>query len=124
MEMARDCAIVGIGQSVLSHRSLKIGISSFDLLTYPETIGVARLITNPAFNTRMLQPGHGPSGRHAISLQATTVVFPKQEDDESWRAAAKITTRFDAIARNLEKRTYMEPPRSTQASNRALDNMR
>ena len=122
MEMARDCAIVGSGQSILKYRSRHAGTSNVSLLTYPETVSVARLITNPAFNTRILQPGLGPSERHALSVQATTVVFPKDEEDESWRAATKITTRFNAIARDLEKRTFMEPPRSTQASERALAN--
>lgn len=120
MQMARECAIVGIGQSILSHRALRAGTSDPDPLAYPETIGVALLITSPAFNAQMLQPRLGPSGRHALSLRIAAHIFPEEEDNESWRAATKISARFNAIALELEKGTFMEPPQGTQTSDTAL----
>lgn len=101
MEMARACAVVGTGRSVLALRASRAGTSDPDLLTYPETAGVARLITSPAFNAHMLRPGLDPSGRHALSLRVTARLFPEPEDNESWRAANRITAMFNSIAREI-----------------------
>lgn len=101
MQISRDCAIVGIGRSVLARRSHRAGTSNLNLLTYPETIRIAKRITAPGFNIQMLQPG--PGGRHALSVRSIAGFFPEAEGDESWRAAHRITAMFNAIARELEK---------------------
>ncbi|WP_427019129.1 hypothetical protein ACQCSX_21380 (plasmid) [Pseudarthrobacter sp. P1] len=120
MQLARECAIVRTGRSILATRSRRGGISNLSLLTYPETVRTARLITNPGFNTRMLQPELRPGERHALCVRATTGFFLEAEDDESWRAAHRITAMFNAIARELEKRASTASPQSTQTSDAAL----
>jgi len=115
MQLARERAIVGTGRIILATRSRRAGTSNVNLLTYPETVRTARLITSPAFNTRILQTGLRPGERHALSVRATSGFFPEAEDDESWRAAHRITAMFNAIARELEKRTSAAP-QSPQAA--------
>jgi hypothetical protein len=120
MEMARDCSIVGTGRSVLAQRARRAGTSDPDLLTYPETVRVARLITSPAFNAHMLQAGLNPGDRHALSLRLTARLFPEPEDNESWRAANRITAMFNGIARELEMRMSSPPPGSMQTPDATL----
>lgn len=121
MDMARECAIVGIGQGVRSHRARRAGISDPDLLAYPETVKVARLITSPAFNTRMLQPGLDPSRRHEEALRVMASLFSEDEDNESWRAAHRIAAMFNRIApREIGKRASTELPQSTETSDTRL----
>lgn len=103
LQWARECAISGIAQSVLAERSRRGAISNPNLLAYPETVRIARLITDPEFNTRMLQPKLRPGDRHAMSVKASTALFPQPEEDESWRAAHRITAMFNSIAREIEK---------------------
>lgn len=120
MHMARECAIVGTGQNVLAQRARRAGIPDPDLLAYPETVKVARLITSPSFNTRMLQTGLDPSGRHALSIRVTAHIFPEPDENESWRAARRIAAIFNSIAREIEKRASTELPHSTQTSDTRL----
>lgn len=101
LRIARECAIVGIGRSILARRSHRADTSDLTLLTYPETIRIARRITAPGFNIHMLHPG--PGGRHALSLRSIADFFPEAEEDETWRAAHRITAMFNAIAREIEK---------------------
>lgn len=103
MEIARECAIVSTGQSVLAQRARRAGSSDLALLTYPETVGVARLITSPAFNAQMLQPGLGPYGRQEQALRVTAHLFSEDEGNESWRAANRISAMFNSIAREIQK---------------------
>lgn len=116
MDIARECAIVSTGQSILKARTRRAGTSNVNLLTYPETVSVARLITSPAFNTQMLQAGFGPSGRHTLSLRVTAHLFSEEEDNESWRAAHRITAMFNSVARELENHAHTELPHSTHTS--------
>ena len=117
MDMARECAVVSIGRSALDHRSRWTRVADLNLLTYPETVSVARLITSPTFNTQMLQTGLRPSDRHALSLRITAQLFSEDEDNESWRAAHRITTMFNSIAREIEKRPSkpLSPAGATKA---------
>lgn len=103
MNMARECAIVGIHQSMLAQRARRAGIPDPDLLAYPETVGVARLITRPSFNTRMLQTGLGLHDRHGRALSVMASLFPSDEGNESWRAANRISAMFNSIAREIQK---------------------
>lgn len=107
MQMARECATAGTGRSVITARSRRGATSDLSLLTYPETVWIARIITSPAFNKQMLQTSHSRE-RHALSVHATTDLFPDVED-ETWRAAHRITAMFNSIARGLEKRTSAAP---------------
>lgn len=103
MQWARECAITGIGKTVIAERYRRGATSNQDLLAYPETVKIARLVTAPGFNIRMLRPGLGPRDRHALSVTATSELFPEAEDDESWRPAHRITAMFNTIAREFEK---------------------
>lgn len=103
MEWARECAITGINPSDIAERYRRGAASNISLITYPETVRIARLVTDPGFNTRMLQPGLRPRERHAMSVKASTGVFPQAENDESWRAAHRITAMFNTIAREIER---------------------
>jgi hypothetical protein len=112
LRIARECAIVGIGRSTLARRSHRAHTSNLDLLTYPETIRIAKRITTPGFNIQMLQPDRDPAWRHALSVRSIAGFFPEAEDDESWRAAHRITAMFNSVARELEK----YPPKETANS--------
>lgn len=103
MDMARECAIVGIGQRVLAQRSRRAETSDPVLLTYPETVKVAQLITNPAFNIQMLRIWLTPSRRNEEALRAMAVIFSEDEDNDSWRAAHSVSAMFNAIAREIKK---------------------
>lgn len=118
MHMASECAIVGTGRSVLATRSQRAATSDPSLLTYPETVRIARLVTSPGFNTRMLRPGLSADERHTLCLSVTTDLFPEAADEESWRATNRITTMFNTIARELTRRTptASEDPQPTNAA--------
>lgn len=51
----------------------------------------------------MLQPGLRARERHAMSVKASTGFFPQTEDNESWRAAHRITAMFNTIAGEIER---------------------
>lgn len=72
----------------------------------PETVRIARLVTDPGFNTRMLQPGLRARERHAMSVKASTGFFPRAEDNEPWRVAHRITAMFNAIAGEIERNPF------------------
>lgn len=103
MQWARECAITGIAQSEMAERNRRVATSNLNLLTYPETVRIARLVTDPGFNTGMLQPGFRARERHAVSVKASTGMFPQAEDNESWRVAHRITAMFNAIAGEIER---------------------
>jgi hypothetical protein len=110
MLWARECATTVLSpstilfwQSTIRERSRRGTTSDLGLLAYPETVRIARLVTDPAFNTRMLQPGLRPRDRHTLSVKATTGFFPNASDDESWRAAHRITAMFNTIAGEIER---------------------
>ncbi|WP_427017756.1 hypothetical protein ACQCSX_03830 [Pseudarthrobacter sp. P1] len=103
MLWARECAVTGVRQRIIRERSRRGSTSNLDLLTYPETVKVARLVTAPGFNTRMLQPGLWHRDRYALSTKASTGFFPEAHDDEFRRAAHRITALFDTIARETER---------------------
>lgn len=116
MEWAGECATTGIAPSTITARQQRSATSNPSMLTYPETVRIARLVTNPEFNQRMLQPGLSGSDRHAMSVKATTEIFPQTPDDESWRTAHRITAMFNNIAREIERnpsRTDDAEPSST-----------
>lgn len=100
---ARECAIAATGQSVIVERRQRSAVPDLELLAYPETVRVARLVTGPAFNLRMLRPGLWPRDRHALSVKAAAALFPEEHDGESWRAAHRITALFETIAREIDK---------------------
>jgi hypothetical protein len=106
MQWARECAITGIAQSDMAERYQRGATSNLNLLTYPETIRIARLVTDPGFNTRMLQPGLRARERHAMSVKASTGFLPRAEDNESWRVAHRITAMFNAIAGEIERNPF------------------
>lgn len=103
MQWAREAAIAGIGRTVVVERHRRGATSNQNLLVYPETVKIARLVTNPGFNNRMLLPGLRSRDRHALSVKAASELFPESADDESWRAAHRITAMFNTIAREIEK---------------------
>lgn len=103
MHWAGECAIAGIAPSTVAERHRRSAISNPNLLTYPETVRIARLVTNPGFNTRMLQPRLSGGDRHVMSVTATAEIFPQSADDESWRTAHRITAMFNSIAREIDK---------------------
>lgn len=106
IQWAGECAITGTGQSVIAERYRRGATSNLNLLTYPETVRIARLVTNPGFNTRMLQPGLRARERHAMSVKASTGFFPRAEDNESWRVAHRITAMFNTIAGEIERNPF------------------
>lgn len=77
--ISRECATVGIGRSLLASRSRLAPTSDLTLLTYPDTIRIAKRITAPGFNIHMLRPG--PGGRHALSLRSIADFFLEAEAD-------------------------------------------
>ncbi|MCQ9166156.1 hypothetical protein [Arthrobacter sp. STN4] len=106
MQWARECAITGIAGSHAAERYRRGATSNLTLVAYPETVRIARLVTNPGFNTQMLQPGLRAGERHAMSVKASTGSFPRAEDDESWRVAHRVTAMFNAIAREIERNPF------------------
>ncbi|MET3812629.1 MULTISPECIES: hypothetical protein [Arthrobacter] len=116
MLWARECATtvlrsstVVFRQSTVRERSRRGSTSDLDLLAYPETVNVARLATSPGFNTRMLQPGLWHRDRYDLSIKAVAGFFPAAHEDESLRAAHRITAFFDAIAWNIKRNPPPSP---------------
>lgn len=95
-----------IAQSAMADRYQRGATSNLNLLTYPETARIARLVTDPGFNTRMLQPRLRANDRHAMSVKASTGLFPRAQDNESWRVAHRITAMFNTIAGEIERNTF------------------
>lgn len=69
MRLARDCAGVDIKLDVLTQRAERAGTDITDMLLYPETVKIARLITRPAIQARLADHDSAPTAAEPSSPQ-------------------------------------------------------
>lgn len=69
MLAASECAGAGIALSTLEERRMRARGNEYEMLVYPETVKIARLITRPTFKDWIRNPAHPPS-RGAIGSPA------------------------------------------------------
>jgi hypothetical protein len=58
MLTASECASADIALSTLEERGARREDHEYEMLTYPETVTIARLITRPAFKNGIQDPAH------------------------------------------------------------------
>jgi hypothetical protein len=86
MQVAGECAIVGTIRSHIAARSRRAATRNLNLLVYPETVKMARLITNLGFNDRMLSLDRSRCEIHTLIVHEIGCLLPPAEDSEQWRA--------------------------------------
>lgn len=106
MELARDCALIGTSRNLIASREKRALSGRREMLAYPETVKIARLITSPLFNTRILAPALAESDRNALTARHVNEILPSAEDSEPWRAAHRIADVFNTVARDHAKRSW------------------
>lgn len=106
MEVARDCALSGTSRNLIAGRAQHTRAPSPDMLVYPETVRIARLITSPSFNERILSPALAESDRNALTAHHVNDILPAAEDSEPWRATHRIADIFNTVARDRAKRLW------------------
>ena len=106
MELARECALVGTSRNLIASRAKRALSGLRDMLVYPETVRIARLVTSPSFNTRMLGPELAQSDRNDLAARTVAEIIPADKDSEPWRAAHRIADVFNTVARDHAKRFW------------------
>lgn len=99
MRLAKDCAGVGIKLDVLTQRAEQAGTDNPDILLYPETVKIARLITSPAIQARLADPDRSPDGRRALLATEIAALTARPDTDRQRSAVARIEDRLRALAR-------------------------
>lgn len=87
--LAREAASVGASKSLLAERAARVEADSMELLLYPETVKITRLLTRTSFLDSVLS--EAPSRwKRAMVEREVSAILPDSPDAESWRALARI----------------------------------
>lgn len=87
--LAAESARVGLRKGVLEQRSELVSVPSPDLLVYPETVRLARLLSRPSFLDAVLGDAP-PAWKRATVEREVRAVLPDAQDAENWRAVARV----------------------------------
>lgn len=99
MLAASECASAGIALSTLEERGARAGRHEYEMLIYPETVKIARLITRTAFNDWIQNPAH-PAGqrRDRVASEIARTIFRTSEGHRR-RAAQRIENALRRLSR-------------------------
>ncbi|MFC3479405.1 hypothetical protein ACFOLD_02095 [Kocuria carniphila] len=87
--LAEEAATVGISKAVLEERAERVQHPSPGLLVYPETVGLARLLSRRSLLDSVL--GEAPSPwKRALVEREVRAILPDAPDAENWRALARV----------------------------------
>ncbi|MHC6595199.1 hypothetical protein ACYSM9_21620 [Arthrobacter sp. C152] len=90
MRVARDCAAAGITLQTLEERAERIGTDDREMLLYPETLRIARLITQPRFLSLIKHPEIPSDRRRGLVAQEIASLFAPTNLHRRSRAAARV----------------------------------
>ncbi|GAA3313951.1 hypothetical protein [Arthrobacter ramosus] len=99
MQAASECASAGIALSTLEERAARAGRHEHEMLIYPETVNIARLITRPAFKDRIQNLAYpAEQRRDRIANEMARVLIPTGESHRR-RAAERIENTLRRLSR-------------------------
>ncbi|MHC6593721.1 hypothetical protein [Arthrobacter sp. C152] len=99
MVTARECARAGITLSTLEERTTRAGTYDPEMLTYPETIKIARLITQTSFKNWFHDPAHPPEQqRDRMAREIASSIIPTGEN-RRLRSAERIEKALRKLSR-------------------------
>lgn len=99
MLAASECASAGIALSTLEERGARAGRHEYEMLIYPETVKIARLITRPSFQDWIQNPAH-PTGqrRDRVASEIARTIF-RADESHRRRAAQRIENALRRLSR-------------------------
>ncbi|MET3143957.1 UNVERIFIED_ORG: hypothetical protein ABIB13_003694 [Arthrobacter sp. UYEF2] len=99
MLAASECASAGIALSTLEERRMRAGGNQYEMLVYPETVKIARLITRPAFKDWIRNPAHpAEQRRDRVASEIARTIFRSSESQRR-RAAQRIESTLRRLSR-------------------------
>ncbi|WP_133051008.1 hypothetical protein [Mycobacteroides abscessus] len=115
MDLGRGCASPAfIGFTEIQRRCERIGINNMDVITYPERVQFARLLTLPRFLEYVTEPSLEARVRRDRITDEVAKILPHHEDCENWRAVERI---WDVVRRlttlRRDSRLWGAPVRDT-----------
>ncbi len=115
MDLGRACASPAfIGPTEIQQRCERAGITNMHVITYPEQVQFARLLTLPRFLEYVTEPSHEAHLRRERISNEVAKILPQQRDCENWRAVERIwevVSRLTTLRR--ESRLWGAPVRDT-----------
>jgi hypothetical protein len=90
MRVARDCAAGGITLQTLIERAERAGSNEIEMLLYPETVRIARLITQPRLLSLIQHPETPPGRRRALVAQEIASLLVPTSLASRARAAVRV----------------------------------
>ncbi|WAH96281.1 hypothetical protein [Arthrobacter sp. MMS18-M83] len=99
MLAASECASACIALATLEERRARAGRHEYEMLIYPETVKIARLITRPSFKDWIQNPAHpAEQRRDRVAGEIARTIFRTGESHRR-RAAHRIENTLRRLAR-------------------------
>ncbi|TQS88047.1 hypothetical protein EU811_21650 [Arthrobacter sp. TS-15] len=100
MLAANECASAGIALSTLEERGARAGRHEYEMLIYPETVRIARLITRPSFKDWVQNPAlPAEQRRDRVASEIATTLFRTGQSHRRRRAAQRIENTLRRLSR-------------------------
>ncbi|QOT15326.1 hypothetical protein [Paenarthrobacter sp. YJN-5] len=99
MMTANECARAGIALSTLEERSARAGTYDPEMLTYPETIRIARLITQPSFKNWLEDPAHPREQQRDRMAREIASTIIRTGENRRLRSAQRIEKALGRLSR-------------------------
>ena len=103
-----------LGKTEIARRKDRTGVNDPSVLTYPEQVKIARLLTRPTFLREVTNPDVGETQRHALAASEVEKIILDGDDPNPRRATSRVWTAIAHLTdRRRDARTYDMPIRDT-----------